>query len=220
MKKKFGWIAGTLMLGLLVVGAFGATVAYADDGGPKGPMGQHGDGVGGKRSLDGTALDTVAALLDMTPEEVTAALEAGQNLPELADAAGVDMQDIKDALSKLRGESGRGRFDGDALDTIADLLGMTPEEVTAALEAGQTLPELADKAGVNIEEIKDTMSAQREEAMRERINSAVEDGSMSQEQADWMLEGLDKGFLGKQGGFGGHGGHGFDRSPSQPPAAE
>ena len=45
-----------------------------------------------------------------------------------------------------------------------------------------------------------------EAELRARIEAGVADGSISQEKADWLLEGLDKGFL--DGGFGfGHGGH-------------
>ncbi|MBT3337819.1 MAG: hypothetical protein HN855_06690 [Anaerolineae bacterium] len=142
MNKKFGWIAGTLMVALIVVGAFGVTVASADDGGPDRPFT---DG-GGKRGSGGRSLD------------------------------------------------------GEALETAADLLDMSTDEVTAALAEGKTLQDLADEAGVSIEEIRDAMSVLREDAMRERIATAVEEGTMSQEQADWMLEGLEKGFLGKHGG--------------------
>jgi len=55
----------------------------------------------------------------------------------------------------------------------------------------------------------DAMNAVRAENMRERITQAVEDGSITQEHADWLLEGLEKGFLDKPGfGFGGHPGKG------------
>jgi len=53
------------------------------------------------------------------------------------------------------------------------------------------------------------MNAARGEAMEQAIDQAVEDGSLSQEQADWMLEGLEKGFtpmdrgLGRGRGWGG-----------------
>ena len=54
--------------------------------------------------------------------------------------------------------------------------------------------------------------------MRDRIAQAVADGTMTQEKADWLLEGLDKGFLDGPGfGFGpGFGGH-FEKGA--PPAA-
>ena len=34
MNKKFGWIIGTLVVAVVALGAFGTSVALADDGGP------------------------------------------------------------------------------------------------------------------------------------------------------------------------------------------
>jgi len=151
MNKKFGWAIGALVIALLAVGAYGATTAYADDSNPPQPFGERGPGgPHGERGLDGAALEAVADALNMSTDEVTAALESGKTLQDLADEAGVDMQDVKEALF-----------------------------------------------------------AAREESMRERITQSVEDGTMSQDKADWLLEGLDKGFLdgpdfGLGRGFGGH----------------
>ena len=44
-------------------------------------------------------------MLNIDPDEVTAALESGKTLQNLADEAGVDMQDIKDALTSVRAEA-------------------------------------------------------------------------------------------------------------------
>ena len=161
MNKKFGWMIGALVIALLAVGVFGTTAALADDNGPDRPFGNRGEGPSGEREfggrgLDGAALEAVAEVLDMSTDDLSAALQDGKSMQELADEAGVDMQQVKDALGVVR-----------------------------------------------------------EEAMRERITTAVEDGSMSQEKADWLLEGLDKGFLDGPGfGFGGHPGK------FAPPAAE
>ncbi len=141
MNKKFSWIIGALVIALLAVGVFGATPAFADDGDPPGKR-------DGKRSLDGAGLEAVADVLNMSTEDLSAALKDGNTLQELAEEAGVDMQEIFDAMSSVR-----------------------------------------------------------EESMREHIAQAVEDGTMTQEKADWLLEGLDKGFLGGKGfGFGRGGG--------------
>lgn len=204
MNKKFVWIIGTLVVAIIAVGGFGASVAYADDGGPGQRTGR----------LDGEGLTVIADLLGMTPEEVTTAIqEDGKTLQDLADEAGVDMQDIKDALPEKRGGSheDRGaRLDGEALDVVADLLGMSADEVTAALEDGQTLQDLADKAGVDMEEIKAAMSEIRNASMQERIETALEEGNLTQDEADWLLEGLDNGYMEKLGNFfsprGGRGG--------------
>ena len=154
MNKKFKWAIGALVIALLAVGVYGTTTAYADDNNPPTPFGGRGSGgpggPHGGRGLDGAALEAVANVLNMSTADLSAALENGQALQELADQAGVDMQDVKDALTTV---------------------------------------------------------CQTE--MRDRITQAVEDGTMTQEKADWLLEGLDKGFLDGPGfgfgrGFGGH----------------
>ena len=92
-------------------------------------------------------------------------------------------------------------------DTAAEALGLTPEEFFAELHAGKTLGEIAEGQGVEMEDVQDAIKAARVEAMREGIQQAVEDGRITQEQADWMLEGLEQGFLpmGRGFGFGGFG---------------
>ena len=149
MNKKFGWAIGALVVTLLAVGVFGTTTVFADDDNPPHPFGERGPGdPHGGRGLDGAALEVVAEVLNMSAEDLSAALEGGKTLKELADAANVDMQEIFDALNALR-----------------------------------------------------------EESMREHIAQAVEGGTMTQEKADWLLEGLDKGFFGGKGfGFGRGGG--------------
>jgi len=150
MKKKFGWVIGALVIALLAVGVYGTTTVFADDNTPPVLLGDRGrggpGGPHGGRGLDSASLEAVANVLDMSTDDLSAALESGKNLPDLADEAGVDIQEIKDAISAVRAET-----------------------------------------------------------MRQRIAQAVEDGSITQEHADWLLEGLDKGFLGGPGfRFGGH----------------
>jgi len=91
-------------------------------------------------------------------------------------------------------------------DTVAEALGLTPEEFFAELHAGKTLEEIAEEQGVEIEAVQDAIKAARVEAMREGIEQAVEDGRISQERADWMLEGIEQGFFPMKQSFGpGHG---------------
>ncbi len=91
-------------------------------------------------------------------------------------------------------------------DVTAEALGLTPEEFFAELHAGKTLEEIAEEQGVELEAVQDAIKAARVEAMQEAIEQAVEDGRITQEQADWMLEGLEQGFLPMGRGFGsGHG---------------
>jgi hypothetical protein len=91
---------------------------------------------------------------------------------------------------------------------------MTTDELSTALKDGKTLADLATTAGVDIQDVQDAISAAHAVEMRARIEAGVADGTISQEKATWLLEGLDKGFLDGPGfGFGGpHGGR-----PGTPP---
>jgi hypothetical protein len=90
-------------------------------------------------------------------------------------------------------------------DTAADLLGLSPEELFAELHKGATLEDVAEAQDVDLEVMEESLNAAREEAQRDRISQAVEEGTMTQEQADWMLEGLEQGYMPRARGFG----HGF-----------
>jgi hypothetical protein len=107
---------------------------------------------------------------------------------------------------------GRGKMMGDGvgLEVAAEALGMTADELSAQLWGGKTLADLAEEAGVDLQDVQDAVVAAHEEAMRDAIEQAVEDGDLTREHADWLLEGLDNGYLGGRGcgGFGGHGGFG------------
>jgi hypothetical protein len=121
---------------------------------------------------------------------------------------------------------GRGHHGGRGLpqaelEAAAKILGMTADELTTALNDGKTLEDLATEAGVELTAVQDAIKAAREADMRERIQQAVTDGTMAQEKADWLLEGLEKGFLDGPGvgfGFGPHG-HGDRGLPPADQAA-
>ena len=104
------------------------------------------------------------------------------------------------------GGGGRGLSDA-ALEAAAKVLGMTTDDVSSALQSGKTLQDLATEKGVAIEDVQAAIQAVRVEEFRARVTQAVADGTMTQEKADWLLEGLDKGFVGGGDGFGF--GHGF-----------
>jgi hypothetical protein len=70
--------------------------------------------------------------------------------------------------------------------------------------------DLADEKGIDLQDVQDAVNAALETAKRDAIEQAVEDGDLTREHADWLLEGLDKGYLGGHGfgHFGGRGGFG------------
>ena len=108
------------------------------------------------------------------------------------------------------------------LEAAAEALDITADELSTQLWGGKTLADLAEEKGVDLQDVQDAVVAAQEEAMRASIEEAVVDGKLSQENADWLLEGLDKGFLGGRGfggchGRGGFRGHGhFGGAPENP----
>lgn len=96
---------------------------------------------------------------------------------------------------------------------LAELLGLDREELRELLGSGSTIEGLAEEAGVDLEAYREDMEENRQEDMRGRIEQALADGEITQDQADWLLEGLEKGYLsGPFFRFGGRGGShpGFD----------
>jgi uncharacterized membrane protein len=87
-------------------------------------------------------------------------------------------------------------------DAAAEALGLTPEGLFAESHGGKSLDEIAEEQGVEVDAVQEAMNAARAEAMQQAIMQAVEDGKISQEQADWMLEGHEKGFFRMGRGFG------------------
>ena len=99
------------------------------------------------------------------------------------------------------------------LEAAAEALGMTTEELSNQLWAGESLADLAEEAGVDLQDLRDAVEAAQQEATRAAIEQAVEDGNLTRDHADWLLEGLEngywRGFGGGRGGFHGHGFRGF-----------
>ena len=109
-----------------------------------------------------------------------------------------DWQAVRDALREQH-ESLR----AEKLQGVADVLGVTVEDLQAAREAGDSL---ADVAGDNVDALVDYFVAEA----TERIETAVADGNLTQEQADERLDGLADRIqtrIEDGGGFGGRGGH-------------
>lgn len=89
---------------------------------------------------------------------------------------------------------------GEFAAALAAELGIDVETVTGALE--KVHAEMAKRR-----------EAEHRQALQERLDAAVEDGSLTQEQADALLAALESGVL---GGFGGRGGPGGHRGPGLP----
>jgi hypothetical protein len=89
------------------------------------------------------------------------------------------------------------------VDAAARALGLTTDEMRTQLWGGRTLADLADRAGVELQAVQDAVKNACKEQLRAAVEQAVTDGKLTREKADWLLEGLDKGFWGEPGeGFG------------------
>jgi hypothetical protein len=90
-----------------------------------------------------------------------------------------------------------------AFDATAKALGMTPDELFNELHSGKTLADIEKEKNVDAQTVANAVAAVRKDAISKAIEQAVTDGRITRAQADWMLQGLNQGWLGR--GFGGFG---------------
>jgi hypothetical protein len=106
------------------------------------------------------------------------------------------------------------------LTAAAEALGMTVDELSNQLWAGETLSSLAEEKGVELATVQEAIQAARVSEAKVLIEQAVTEGTMTQEQADWLLKGIENGYLKDLGrglgwmGFGRHGGR-FGHHPGR-----
>lgn len=204
MKKKAWMFVVSALAGVLVIGAVGAAAVYAQTPTPPTvPSGRGGPGQPGDRKLSQAELDAAAKALGITADDLSAQLDSGKTLPAVATAQGVDFDLVMQAMKMVRPV----HLDSAELDAAAKALGMTSDELSMQLQNGKTLSELATAKGVPLQAVQDAIQSARRTEMTTQIQQAVTSGQMTQEKADWLLEGLNKGYLDGPEGFGF--GHGF-----------
>lgn len=81
------------------------------------------------------------------------------------------------------------------LETFADALGLTSQELQEQLDAGQTMWEVAQAQGLSDEQITELM----EQAHDAALEQLVADGVLTQEQADWMDDHMEQMWAGGYG---------------------
>ena len=178
----------------------------------------------GQLGIEPDALSS--ALKRALKNRVDAAVEAGR----LTEAQGAELKQRIDSgdgvpLFELMHPGGHGPDDGGpfgSLDTAAAYLGLTEAELRAEL-AGKTLAEIATEKGKSVDGLVQTLAT----AAEKRIDDAVTDGRLTQEQATELKADLDERIESLVNGeFRGHG-HGFHPgfgpggiSPRAPPDFE
>ena len=75
---------------------------------------------------------------------------------------------------------GNGLGGGPALDAAAGVLGLSAEELRAELRGGRSLADVAAERGVDVDDVEQAIV----DAAEQRLDEAVADGRLTQEQAD------------------------------------
>ncbi len=199
MKKKPWMIVGGALIVLVLIGAMGAVAVYAQSPTPATPSGGPGHFGGGPRQLGQAELDAAAKALNMTSADLSAQLSSGKTLAQIAAAQGADIKNVMQAIQAVRPM----RLGPIELDAAAKALGMTSADLAAELQSGKTLSDIAVEKGISLQTVQQAIQAARNAQLTTQINQAVAAGKMTQDKANWLLEGLNKGYLNGPGfGFG------------------
>lgn len=146
----------------------------------------------------GIALDTIVeALLAPRQEALSQAVANGRLTQEQANRV---LEQMRERIATRLQEQSRFTRTGPAgrifcaerlgwqmrgqAEIIAETLGMSVPDLTAALRDGRTVADLATEKGVALDTIVEALLAPR----REALSQAVASGRLTQEQADRMLE--------------------------------
>jgi polyhydroxyalkanoate synthesis regulator phasin len=188
--KRFWKVAGiATLVAILGVVAIG-TVVFAQE-----------DGEGFPFDFGAKFREAIASALGIDVETYDAAVETARDqVVEEAVAEGWLTEDqaqrMQERMDQGFGEPGmgkgfmgpRGGFmgrDGDSIiGLIAEELDLSMQDLFAELQDGKTLGELAAEKGVDVEAVTAKYLAQLEENLKQ----AVEDGKITQNQADLMLK--------------------------------
>jgi sulfur carrier protein ThiS len=116
----------------------------------------------------GPALEQKAELLGMTVEELAQTLASGQNMHDLLEERGIEppAREPRDEAERMRGSRDfraghaarraavrHGLMNPSMLAAHADVLGMTAEELQAAIDAGQTMRDILESRGMSPDEL-------------------------------------------------------------------
>lgn len=129
--------------------------------------------------------DVITALLAEAETRLDAAVEDERLTAAEADERILEIEERITAFVNGEIELGRGhgRSGGHGLGAVVDLLGLDGAELREQLQAGATLGDIATAQGVSVDDLADALAA----PMVERVEAAVADGSLTQEEADERL---------------------------------
>ena len=106
-----------------------------------------------------------------------------ETLKPLVDAGTITQAQADAVVAALKEAGPKGAKGGPGLDVAAQALGMTTDELHTALKGGQTLAQVAESKGVNVQVVIDALVA----SATNHINEEVASGEITQAQADEKL---------------------------------
>lgn len=114
-------------------------------------------------------------------EAIAPLVEAGTITQAQADAVIAALADAGPPEGGHRGPGGR--MGGRGLDSAAEALGITADELRTALQDGQTIAQVAESRGVDVQTVIDAMLAD----LKAHLDEEVAAGEHTQEEADQKL---------------------------------
>jgi len=218
MKKKMIALAGSLLVAAILVTSVGGVVVAAPEngGGDEESCSQEEMGPRFQWRAAGFLRD-VMDYLGIAPEDIRELRGECRGPQELLEALGLSQEDVKEAMGAVleekvadgtltqeqadrmmewldgevgmrMGKFGRRMGDFGMFEDICELLGLSPEEFREQLRGGKSLAEILEEQGVDREELHEAILA----GVTERIEEKVADGTLTQEQADRILERIDE----------------------------
>ena len=142
----------------------------------------------------GVSVDTVIdAIVESRTERINDAVADGRITQEQADERLAELEErVTTRVNEGRPDRGdrgpRGGRGGQNVEALAEVLGMDAEALAEALRSGSTLADVAAEQGVSVDAVVDTIV----DGMTDRLDTAVEEGRITQEQADERLAELEE----------------------------
>jgi hypothetical protein len=186
------------VLALALIGGAGAAIAVAQDS-PSARARSYVEGVA--KHLGVSSDELKEAMKAAAVDEVDAALADGRITEEEADALNerIEAGEAPPFFMPFLGPRfehfpGRPHFDGmhlffeDKLSTAADYLGLTEDRLEEKLNEGSSLADVARAKGKPVDGLKQALV----DHANERIDHAVEDGKLTEDDASSLREGLEE----------------------------
>jgi len=135
------------------------------------------------------------AIQQTTQQMVDEAVQEGKISPEQAEKIKARLQNAPGSFGFIRKgwpEAGQGKglhAKGANLETLAQTLDLSADELKAQLEEGKKLAAIAEQQGVSMDELRQKMQEVRIQA----IQQAVKDGKLTQEKAEQLIQKIQNG---------------------------